>query len=249
MKDYKIFHGDKGELWFVIDRPEKRNAVNFEVMEGFERAIEMAKGNEVKALVITGTGEKAFCSGGDLSVFHRLYTEEQAYAMLSKMAGILSELLKLPLPVIAAVNGVALGGGCEIAAACDFRIVHKNARAGFIQGGLAITTGWGGGSMLMEKVPIQNAFKMLAGAKVHTAAELLENGFADEIYDGAPAETDLMDMILEKDRGVLSAYKQMLIRKWTSASLIQRIEMEVRNCSRLWATEEHHRRVRDFLNR
>ena len=243
----EIYQGTKGELWFTINRPEKRNAVNFEVMEGFERVIEMAEKTRPKALMITGSGDQAFCSGGDLSVFHNLYTEEEAYSMLSKMAGILSRLLLLPIPTVAVLNGVALGGGCEIAAACDFRMVHKRAKAGFIQGNLGITTGWGGGNMLLEKLSVQQAMKLLAGAKIHSASELLDIGFADAVYDENLSE--MVENILEKEAGVLSAYKQMLIHKWSAASLPYRIEMEVQNCARLWATEEHHQKVRGFLKK
>ena len=188
MEPYLISKDQKGILLFTINRPEKRNAIDFEVMAGLERAIEMAGDNDVKVFAITGAGDQAFCSGGDLTAFHMLKTEEQAYGMLSRMAGILYKLLVLPKPTIAILNGSSVGGGCEIASSCDFRIGKEGIKAGFIQGNLAITTGWGGGTLLMEKLPQSNALKMLLDARIHTGDELLELGFLQDIYNGDPVE-------------------------------------------------------------
>ena len=89
------------------------------------------------------------------------------------------------MPVIALVNGAAVGGGCELAIACDYRIVSSSAKAGFIQGTLAITTGWGGATLLFEKDGKHDrVFRLLSEAEVHTADQLLEAGWATEIYEG-----------------------------------------------------------------
>ena len=98
---YTIEKRDMGYLLFTITRSEKRNAINYEVMDGLTEAISLANDPAIKALVITGEGDHAFCSGGDLSVFHQLHTKEEAYAMLSKMSKILYSLLTLTKPTIA----------------------------------------------------------------------------------------------------------------------------------------------------
>ncbi len=143
---YTIDNHD-GIMTFTINREEKRNAVNDEVMNGLQEVITYIRGHEdVRFLVVTGAGDKSFCSGGgDLSEFHSLETEDEAFGMLSKMGGkILYDLATLPVPTIALINGTAVGGGgCEIATACDFRLVASHAKCGFIQGTLAITSGWG----------------------------------------------------------------------------------------------------------
>lgn len=249
MDSYKIEEQEQGILLFTITREEKRNAVNYEVMEGLEKAIQLAQKPSIKALVITGEGERAFCSGGDLSVFHELKTEEQAYQMLSKMGEILFNLAMLPKPTFALINGVAVGGGCEIAAACDFRIARKGISAGFIQGNLAITTGWGGGTLLLERLPVSNGMKMLVEARKFTVDELIELGYIQYIYEGLPLEGlhEALETTFLLEGGVLRAYKEMLIRKWEMSKLKERIKKEIRSCAVLWASEAHHKQVGKFL--
>ncbi|MCM3768572.1 enoyl-CoA hydratase/isomerase family protein [Neobacillus niacini] len=242
---------DKGYMLFTIKRNEKRNAINYEVMEGLTEAIEKSRQFGVKALVITGEGDRAFCSGGDLSVFHLLHTKEDAYPMLSKMAGILYSLVTLPLPTIALLNGTVIGGGCELAAACDFRLAKKGIKAGFVQGRQAITTGWGGGTILAEKLDPAFALKLLMDSEQHPAEILQQGGFIDAIYTGDPlAECEaFMDKMLMKEAGVLHAYKSIWTRKWHDSNLRERMEEEVRSCALLWESEAHHEHVNKFLKK
>lgn len=251
MENYLIEEREDGLLFFTIKRAEKRNAINYEVMDGLSEAIKLAKQPHVKALVVTGEGEKAFCSGGDLSVFHDLRTEEQAYGMLSKMGKILYDLFMLPKPTVALMNGTALGGGCELATACDIRIAHKDIKAGFVQGTLAITTGWGGGSILLEKLPMATGMKMLLEAKRYSADELLSLGFVQYIYEGEAIEgfSKHLGGIFQLDVGVLQAYKEMMIRKWNENDMKGKIDKEIRRCAVLWEGEAHHQQVDKFVNK
>lgn len=248
---YTIEETNRGFLLFTINRPEKRNAINYDIMEGLEIVIERMKNSAHKALIITGAGDKAFCSGGDLSVFHTLKTEEQAYGMLSKMSKILVDLLMLPKPTIALLNGTTMGGGCELATACDFRLAKSGVKAGFVQGTQAITTGWGGGTMLFEKISISSAMKLLMEAKMVEVEKLLELGYVDAVFDGDLLENAVsyLENILAIEAGVLEAYKTMLIRKWTQTGLPARIEEEVRTNSRLWESDAHHNVVNKFLTK
>lgn len=249
LKSFQIDEHKNGVLIFTITRQNKRNAVDYEVMEGLKEAIEWAKNPNIKVLVVTGEGDQAFCSGGDLSIFHELKTEDQAYQMLSKMGNILYELLMLPKPTIALMNGTAVGGGCEIATACDFRIAHKNIQAGFVQGNLAITTGWGGGTILLEKLPLTESMKMLIEAKKHSVDELLQIGFIQSVYEGEHMDglQQFLTDILSKETGVLSAYKEMATRKWRESNIEDRIVKEIRNCAILWESEAHHNEVEKFV--
>ncbi|MEH7075068.1 enoyl-CoA hydratase/isomerase family protein [Neobacillus drentensis] len=251
MFSYTIERQEMGYLLFTITRSEKRNAINFDVMEGLAEAIKRCSQPDIKALVITGKDDRAFCSGGDLSVFHQLRTKEEAYGMLSKMANILYSLLTLPIPTIALVNGTAIGGGCELAVACDFRLAREGIKAGFVQGKQAITTGWGGGSILAEKLPNSNALKLLMDAEQVTAQQLKEIGFIDAIYkdDSLRACESFIEKMIGNDINVLKSYKQIWIRKWEQAKLRERIEEEVKNCSVLWESELHHEYVKTFIRK
>lgn len=242
-----------GVLTFTINRPEKRNAINDAVMEGFKEVIDYVHKHEsVRFLVITGEGDKAFCSGGDLAEFHNLFTEEQAFGMLSKMAKILYEIATLPVPTIALVNGAAVGGGCEIATACDFRLVKKNAKCGFIQGTLAITSGWGGGTYLFERgLRHDRALKMLIDAKPYPADLLYEIGFAMRVFD-EDKEKALAEFIEDMKKihpNVHKAYKEMELRKWRERHLFDRVMDEVKTCAKLWESKEHHQAVQQFLSK
>jgi enoyl-CoA hydratase len=252
MGDYIIHKDEEGILQFIINRPEKRNAINYEIMDGLDKVLNECNVNpSVKAFVITGSGEESFCSGGDLSEFHRLKTEEESYVMLRRMGGILTRLAFLPKPAFAFINGTAIGGGCEIAAACDIRIARKGVKMGFVQGNLAITTGWGGGTLLHKRIPSPRALSLLMEASLHEADYLYEIGFVNELLTETEdiRELPVLKAVSSKSAGVLQAYKKQQLNSWDRAAIEDHIENEIRECSRLWAKEEHHRAVDRFLAR
>ena len=238
-------------LIFQMNRPAIHNAINTEIIEGFKQLIHTVKTDKtIKIAVITGAGEKSFCSGGDLSVFHKLKTAKESYKMLSETAKILYDVATLDIPTIALVNGTAVGGGCEIATLCDYRLVQKDAKCGFIQGKLAITSGWGGGSYLFERgIRHDHALQMLTEAVPYTSGKLLSIGWATEVFEGDKHRA--LDKFIEKmivpHSTVLQAYKMQVIRKWQNSQLYERIMDEVKTCSLLWEQEVHHEAVNSFL--
>ncbi|WP_317776735.1 enoyl-CoA hydratase/isomerase family protein [Peribacillus sp. CSMR9] len=247
----KVEKDIRGIMKVLINRPEKRNAVNYQLMDELKSILsEAAHDDEVKLLVLTGAGSEAFCSGGDLSEFQDLHTEEEAFTMLSKMGEILYTLAVFPKPTFALINGSAVGGGCEIATACDFRLAKSGVKLGFVQGTLGITTGWGGASLLLEKIPEQKALKLLLDAKIHKAEEAKEFGFVDEIVgEGLDGWEKFAEDFLRHETGVLMAYKRLLVHKWEYSGLRGRMDAEIRECSKLWASDEHHAAVDRFLNK
>ncbi|QFT88760.1 putative enoyl-CoA hydratase echA8 [Bacillus sp. THAF10] len=238
---------DENQLyWFKINRPDKRNAIDFDVMNELEHALTVVKEqSSVRAFVITGKGNQSFCSGGDLSIFHALYSKEEALGMLEKMGRILYSLMTLPVPTIAIINGTAIGGGCEIAAACDERWAFSSSKMGFVQGKLGITTGWGGASMLMEKLSHANALKMLISAKIYSASEAKELGFIQRIV--LEDELDEWKKVINVASPVIRSYKKAFIRKWEQSNLKERMLAEIEQCAILWESEEHHEAVKMFL--
>ena len=242
---------DRGYMKLILNRPERRNAVSYQLMEDLEEAIDNASQDEsVKVLVVTGSGDRAFCSGGDLSEFHSLYTEDEAYGMLSKMGAILYKIATFKKPTIAILNGSAVGGGCELATAFDFRLARSGVKLGFVQASLGITTGWGGASLLLEKISQQSAMQLLLNGTIYTAEKAKQMGFIDEIIDGNLEEWEhFVETMLTRELGVLEAYKQLVINKFEVANLRGRMETEIRECSKLWETEAHHQAVANFLNK
>jgi 3-hydroxypropionyl-coenzyme A dehydratase len=126
-----------------INRPEVLNALNKEVMEELSAAIDIiGTDDNVKILIMTGTGEKSFCAGADIRYVVNIDPiEAERYATF--IHNLLNKIENLEKPVIAAINGYALGGGCELALACDFRIASSNAKIGQTEVIIGIPTGWG----------------------------------------------------------------------------------------------------------
>ncbi|WP_391120778.1 enoyl-CoA hydratase/isomerase family protein [Psychrobacillus sp. L3] len=238
---------------FEINRPTIHNAINKEVMEGFKQFIHSVKTNKaIKLAVITGAGDKSFCSGGDLTVFHQLKTEKESFGMLSEIAKILYEVATLSIPTIALINGTAIGGGCEIATLCDYRLVKKEAKCGFIQGKLAITSGWGGGTYLFEKgMRHDHALRMLTESEPYSADQLLSIGWATELFEGDKlvALNKFTRKMIVPHSSVSQAYKTQAIRKWEQTKLYERVMEEVATCAVLWEQEIHHEAVDLFLGK
>ncbi|MEI5906062.1 enoyl-CoA hydratase/isomerase family protein [Bacillus spongiae] len=246
MGDYII--EKKGHIvCFTINREKKRNAVNDEVMNGLQRALEEAKHPTIKALLIKGAGVEAFCSGGDLSVFHKLFTAEEAFGMLSKMGKILYTLSTFEKPTFCYINGLAVGGGAEIATACDIRVIQKSGRVGFIQGALGITTGWGGGTLLMKKLQRDMALQMLLSSSRYDADSLKNMGFVREIVDSERAAIEYFTALTHHSLDVMMAYKKMMLED--ANNLFESMKKEIEHCSVLWATKEHHQAVASFLQK
>ncbi|MFC0298112.1 enoyl-CoA hydratase/isomerase family protein [Geobacillus jurassicus] len=241
-----------GVALFTICRPEKRNAINFAVMEALEEALEQAAADgEVKVFAITGAGDEAFCSGGDLSEFGHLRGAE-AKRMLMRMGGLLYKLLTFPKPTAALVNGTAMGGGCELATACDFRFVKEGSRIGFVQGRLGITTGWGGASMLFAKLPYGRALDLLLRAEPMTAEEMEACGWADAILSAERWREQWRERLapyIERSLPVLQAYKAVAGETWRTAWFREQFFAEITSCAKLWGSAEHVQALHSFLRK
>lgn len=247
-----LWHKENNIGWITLNRPSVRNAINFEVMEKLSSLLNKAKmDDDVKVLIITGAGTKAFCSGGDLSAFHSLKTEEEAFAMLSKMGDVLDKIFFFPKPTAALINGSAVGGGCEIAAACDIRLARAESKVGFIQGKLGITTGWGGGSYLLERIGQQEAMDLLYSSSPVTAKQGKDLGFIQYVIKGSSKkETErYLERYTAQPLGVITSYKTLQLERFDQQKIKQNVQHEIRRCAKLWASDEHHRRVEAFLKK
>lgn len=167
----------------TIDRPEARNAIAPATMDELDDAIDGAAG--AQALAITGGGDRVFVSGGDLKELATLRTLDDARGMARRMRSICQRLVDFPAPVIAALNGHALGGGAEFATAADIRLVADDIKIGFNQATLAIMPAWGGAERLVDLVGRSRAMLLAGTGRLITAAEALEIGLVDQIFPRA----------------------------------------------------------------
>ncbi len=160
-----------------LNRPAVHNAIDEAVMRGLEEIIdELERAADTTVIVLTARGTESFCSGGDIKYFATLDTREKVVAMSIRMQRILNRLSSGPRAVIAAINGRALGGGCEILTACHFRIAASTATFRFVQAANGITTGWGGGARLFQLVGRANALSLLLTADPFDAPHALRIG-------------------------------------------------------------------------
>lgn len=177
-----LYDFQEGIATVAINRPEARNAINFKVMREMDQVIDEIKSTpKAAAFILTGSGDRTFCAGGDIKEFRGLKTMDDARGMSLLMQGVLAKLEDLDIPVIAAINGDAFGGGCEVAVACDIRIASDNARLGFRQIQYGIMTGWGGAQRLVRIIGRSKALRILLTGQVLSAAEALELGLIDEV--------------------------------------------------------------------
>lgn len=164
----------------TLNRPEKENAVDEAMMVRLESILDRIEAEPgVLALILTGAGSRTFSAGGDLRYFDRLRSRQAGVAMSERMQAILERLHSGERPVIAAINGRALGGGCEILTACHFRIAASDASFGFRQAANGLTTGWGGGIRLFRLLGRSRALDLLLTSRIVDADEALAMGLID----------------------------------------------------------------------
>jgi len=168
-------------LTITINRPEKLNALNKDVFTDLEKALnEIEKTPEIKSVIITGSGAKAFVAGADISEFNSL-NKEQAMDMAKKVQNIFLRIENFPKPILAAVNGFALGGGCELSMACHFRIASENAKFGQPEVNLGLIPGYGGTQRLVQLIGKGRAIELLISANMIDANTALQYGLVNHV--------------------------------------------------------------------
>ncbi len=187
--------------WVTLNRPEKLNALNNEVLEELEQIFaDLEQDAKVGVVVLTGAGEKAFVAGADIA---ELRTLDTAGARVQALRGqaVYQRIESLPKPVIAAVNGFALGGGCELALACHIRIASETARFGLPEVSLGLIPGYGGTQRLPRLVGKGVALDMILSGDMVPAADALRMGLVSRVVPAADlkaAATKLAKTILSR---------------------------------------------------
>lgn len=188
-----------------INRPDALNSMNLDVIWELSKTIDIVGADEsIKAIIITGSGERSFCAGADIAYMVNINpVEAEKYA--SSAQSVLNKIEKLEKPVIAAVNGFALGGGCELALVCDIRIASSNAKIGQPEVTIGIPPGWGGTQRLLRIVGPSKAKELIFTGKMISAEEACEIGLINILVkltheDTIPDEVPQDDVVKVKER-------------------------------------------------
>ncbi|HVV75504.1 MAG TPA: enoyl-CoA hydratase/isomerase family protein [Mycobacteriales bacterium] len=176
---------DGGVAVITIDRPAVRNAIGFKTVDELHVALAEIEASEAAVVVIRGGGDRAFVSGGDLKELSAVRTHSEAADMARAVRAVLDRLAGLPIPVIAALNGHALGGGAEVAVAADIRIAADDARIGFTQVTLGIMPAWGGVERLTGLVGRSRAMLAIMTGTQYDATEAAQMGLVDLVVPRA----------------------------------------------------------------
>jgi enoyl-CoA hydratase len=186
---------ENGIFTITINRPDKLNALNKDVFTDLENAVDEISNNpEIKSAIITGAGPKAFVAGADISEFGGL-NKDQAMALAKRGQDIFFKIENCKKPIVAAVNGFALGGGCELAMACHFRLCSENAKFGQPEVNLGLIPGYGGTQRLTQLIGKGRSIELLISASMIDASTALQHGLVNYVV---PQEE-----LLNKARSIL----------------------------------------------
>ena len=234
----------------TINRPDKLNALNIETRGRMVQELdELAKNDDVRVVVITGAGDKAFIAGADLSEFEGRSPVDQ-YRFMTDSSVFLA-VDRFPKPTIAAINGFCLGGGCELAMACDIRIASEKAKLGQPEINLGLLPGGGGTQRLPRLVGMGAAFKLLYTGDFIRADEALRIGLVDEVVpagDVAARAKELAEAIAAKSPVALRLIKQA-VRTSMRTPLDEGLRQEVSLFALAFASEDMKEGVDAFLNK
>ena len=179
--DFVLYEADGAVATITINRPKALNALNSQVLDELDQTLDAIDLDTVRCVILTGAGDKSFVAGADIGEMSTL-TKAEGEAFGKKGNDVFRKLETLPIPVIAAVNGFALGGGCEISMSCDIRICSENAMFGQPEAGLGITPGFGGTQRLARTVGVGMAKQLIYTARNIKADEAYRIGLVNAVY-------------------------------------------------------------------
>ncbi len=227
----------------TVDRPGSRNAIGLTTMHELDEVLDEVAAGGANVLVLRGAGERAFVSGGDLKELAAIRDEHGAAQMATRMRRLLDRIATFPVPVVAGLNGHALGGGAEVAVAADIRLAAEDVQIGFTQVTLAIMPAWGGAERLVEIVGRSKALLLVGLGKRLTATGAERIGLVDVVAPRADFETALHELAQAFGRlppaaatGIKSvvAAARPHVHRDHEASAVARF-------AELWASEDHWR--------
>ena len=256
-----------------INRPEALNAVNLDVIAELSRTIDIVGADDgIKAVIITGAGERSFCAGADIAYMVNI-DPMKAEKYASSAQAVLNKIARLEKPVIAAVNGFALGGGCELALVCDIRIASSNAKIGQPEVTIGIPPGWGGTQRLTRIVGPAKAKELIFSGRMVTAEEAVQIGLVNKLVSLDPTSAGessdkkdkeneakalnkkLMDECItlakEITKNSFNAVKisKTLINKAMDVDIETGLRLEIYGWALSFSHEDRHTMMSAFLNK
>ena len=235
----------------TINRPKALNALNSQVLEDLNELVDLVSADEeIRALVLTGSGEKAFVAGADIGEMSTL-TKSGGEAFGKKGNDVFRKLETMPIPTIAAVNGFALGGGCELSMSCDIRLCADTAVFGQPETGLGITPGFGGTQRLARLVSPGMAKQLIYSAKNIKADEALRIGLVNAVYpleELMPAAEKLAETIAKNAPIAVRACKKAM-NDGISLPIEKAVEVEEKLFGDCFETHDQQEGMACFLSR
>jgi enoyl-CoA hydratase len=235
----------------VINRPTKLNALNIATINDLHKAIKvLGKNKEIQVIILTGSGEKAFVAGADISEFAHFTIEEGAQLAFQGQELLFNFIENLKTPVIAAVNGFALGGGLELAMACHFRIASDNAKMGLPEVSLGVIPGYGGTQRLPQLVGKGRAMEMIMTAGMIGADEAKQYGLVNHVVPQAELIefcTGIAQKIMKNSPFAIGRAIKAINANFTEGK--NGYETEIKNFGKCFGTEDFNEGTKAFLEK
>ena len=234
----------------TIDREDKLNALSLDVMDEFIAVLDELEKDSSKVVIITGAGQKAFSAGADIDYMSKIGpVEAERYAIRGHE--VLNKIEKLEKPVIASINGYALGGGCELALSCDVRFASTNAQLGQPEVTLGICPGWGGTQRLLRIVGPARAKDLIFSGRRINAEEALSMGLVNKVFSSEQllSEAKSYARHIAKNSSFAVGISKMLVNKGMDASLDTGLKLEIYSWSLCFSTKEREDRMNVFLRK
>jgi enoyl-CoA hydratase len=242
---------DGGTAIVTVDRPEAMNALDVEHLESLrENLAELAEDDSARVVVLTGAGEKAFVAGADIKYMQGLgVLEARRWGQLGHDCGNLLETM--PKPTIASINGYALGGGCELALACDLRLASSNAKIGQPEIDLGIIPGWGGSVRLARTTTLGFAKELVFTGRPVAAEKALAHGLVSAVYEPGELREKTLELCrsLEAKSPLALAYAKEAVNVALQGPHRTNLEIEARLFAMLFSSEDQSEGMAAFVEK
>jgi len=234
----------------TINRPDKLNAMNLAVMDEFITVLDNLERDSSKVIIITGAGQKAFSAGADIEYMSKIGSvEAEKYALRGHE--VLNKIENIEKPVIAAINGYALGGGCELALACDIRFASSNAQLGQPEVTIGICPGWGGTQRLLRIIGPARAKDLIFTGRKIGSEEALSMGLINMIFpiESLISESKMYAKNIAKNSSFAVGKSKMLVNRGLDTNLDTGLKLEIYSWSLCFSNKDREERMRAFVEK